>query len=108
MKFLENKERHNWTEFYYLSDFTDEQVRELNDRYDHLDDDEKLSNDWVKITFPSGREEIYHFSDFMRWQGQKPEGLKEWNGYKSVTFFSTVLIQISNGIPCYKATVCYS
>ena len=88
----------DWIEFLYLSDIPKKTQKEILNDYDHLGEDEVFDR-WCYLDF-GNRKEYYHISDFLCWDtpwtGSKPEYLKEWHGYKSESFFSSVLIQVSD------------
>ena len=74
----------NNRQFLYGYDIPD---KVLEEQFDHLDEDEKCDN------FIKYRNNYYHISDFMRIEHN--ENLKGWDGYLSDSYFSGILIKLS-------------
>lgn len=85
------KTDHKWKNFLYGNEVPKKVLAE----YDWLSEDEKWDG-WVR----RGKE-YYHISDFMRIPGPNPFGGK-WNGYFSDSFFSGIVIEMSDDGEQYK------
>ncbi len=85
------KTNYQWKNFLYGNEVPKKVLAE----YDWLDDDEKM-NGWIQR-----RGEYYHISDFMGTTPPKRFGGK-WNGYLSDSFFSGVLIEVSDDGEQYR------
>ena len=59
----------------------------VKEDYDYLSSEEK-EDGWIHY-----RKHWYHISDFAPVSRNAPEWMKEWDGYKSDSFFSGVLIK---------------
>jgi len=99
-----------WTEFFYIDDLAELgiDIKELRRDYDHLDSDYIDGQSWIVL--PVGeRKKVYHISDFLAWgtpwTGPKPEKFKDYTGYKPDTFFSMILITISDCGEAYKVSM---
>ena len=64
--------------------------------YDHLSEDEKYDR-WIIY-----RKSLYHLSDFLRINSNSPFNSKKWEGYLSDSFFSGILIKVSQDGEQYK------
>ena len=114
-KFNPTFDGQEWKEFFYLSDLADygANIEQLKNDYDHLDDLD--AQNWVVLfrKHPDGSpiHEFYHVSDFLGWStpwtGPRPDIFEQYHGYKSDTFFSMVLIALSDDCSRYKASLYY-
>ena len=89
MSDLTIRTNHQWRQFTYRSEVPD---KVLADQFDHLDEDEGFDG------FFCYRGIWYHLSDFMRVGYPGPFGqtaMGGWHGYASDSFFSGVLIKVS-------------
>mgnify|MGYP003643733600 CR=1 FL=1 len=71
------------------------------ERYDYLDDDESFDG-WICY-----KDNWYHMSDFMAVHNpvhnpNPPEWLQPWDGYSSDSFFSGVIIKVSDDMETYR------
>jgi len=74
----------------------------LKEQFDHLSEEEYLDN------FFKYKKVWYHISDFMRLENNVPKEFKNYDGYSSDSFFSGVLIKLSEDGERYKiATYIY-
>ena len=87
---------HKWKNFKQLH----EVPKKLADDFDWLDEDSKFTN-WIWY-----RKRLYHLSDFMdlsnRFYVTESPFPKPWHGYLSDSFFSGVLIEISDDGEQYR------
>jgi hypothetical protein len=85
-----NHDRH----FLYIYDVP----QSVQTYFDHLDDD-SASDGWIHY-----RGFWYHLSDFMRVGSQVPgnDPFSDWDGYASDSYFSGVLIKVSDDGESYR------
>lgn len=81
--------------------------QERNFLYEHEVPKHILENDldYAKDTgdgFIKYKGNYYHLCDFMRIEGNFPNEFKGWNGYLSDSFFSGILIKVSEDGETYK------
>ena len=88
---LEIKTDHKWKQFKYGYDV---EKRKDYKYYDWMDENDK-GDGWIIY-----HRRLYHISDFMRIENI-PE-FSGWNGYHSDSFFSGVLIKLSDDGERYK------
>ena len=77
---------YQWRQFKYRY----EVPSSVLDWYDWLDDDESYDG-WIKYL-----DRWYHVTDFMRLDGPHPEKFGDWHGVYSDSFFSGVVIRLSD------------
>ena len=73
--------------------YKDEVPQDIIDDYDWLDEDEAFDG-WIHY-----RDRWYHTSDFMRFGyggGTVPDEFDGWHGYLNDSFFSGVIIKLSD------------
>jgi len=100
MSDLTIRTNHHWRPFRYRYEVP-EVV--LADQFDHLDEDEGYDG------FLCYRGWWYHLSDFMVWTSVGvPEEMTRWDGYASDSFFSGVLIKVSEDGEEYQVATYYS
>ena len=93
---------HHWRQFKYQNELTPAQLQDSISDYDHLEDGEEFAN-WIVY-----RGDLYHVSDFLRvgnvWQGNiSPDNpLSEWHGYNTDSYFSAVVINLSDCGEAYQ------
>ena len=92
----------HWRLFDYFWDFTAEEQATIKSDYDHMSNDEIETGDWFKY-----RGRFYGLCDFMSLHNtihcpNPPESMRGWDGYLSDSFFSGVLIKISDCRDAYK------
>ena len=80
------KTDHKWKDFLYSYQLTEKEILEL----DHLTRDEIDSRSFIRY-----KGQIYHMGDFMR-VPDGVEGLLGWHGYSSDSFFSGIVIKVSD------------
>ena len=88
---MEIRTDNKWKEFKYENQVP----KSVLEEYDWLDEDEK-SGGWIYY-----RKRWYHVSDFMRLEG-KHSFPGNWHGYHGDSFFSGVLIELSNCGDSYR------
>jgi len=81
---LNIKTDHKWRSFLYC----DSIPQDIMDEYDWLDEEDKIYG-WINY-----KGHYYHVSDFLRSSGELLE--LGWSGYYSDSFFSGVVIELSN------------
>ena len=74
--------------------FCDEVPKTVYNDFDHLDEDQKFDG-WIHY-----KNFWYHVTDFMRIENN--EHFKGWHGYNSDSFFSGVLIKLSEDSETYQ------
>jgi hypothetical protein len=84
---------HKWKQFHYW----DTVPANIYKDYDWLDPQDKSDN-WIEY-----RRSWYHVSDFMRCQN-----FSGWHGYHCDSFFSGVLVEISDDGEQYRIGTCIS
>ncbi len=82
---------HKWKNFKYKDEVPQKLVKE----YDWLSEDERFDG-WIWY-----RKRLYHIDDFMKFTDQSPFS-KPWHGYLSDSFFSGILIEISEDGEMYR------
>ena len=82
---------HNWRFLKY----SNEVPQSILDEYDWLDDDDKTDG-WIHY-----RKRWYHISDFMRVDSHNPF-FNMYHGYMSDSFFSGVLVKLSEDGESYQ------
>jgi len=75
-----------WKQFKYGDEVPESVMR---DQFDHLDEDEAYDS------FFQYRGYWYHLSDFMRIDPGAPREMRKWDGYLSDSYFSGVVIKVS-------------
>ena len=80
------KTDHKWKDFMYSYQLTEKEILEL----DHLTRDEIDSRSFIRY-----KGQIYDMGDFMRVPDQMG-GLLGWHAYSSDSFFSGVVIKVSD------------
>ena len=98
MKIITNNQ---WRDFFYLWDLPEKYQKTALADYDHLDEHESWDN-WIIY-----KDRLYHLSDFMMtrpnvWGGYPELYNKGWDGCLSETFFSCVVIALSDSNEQYK------
>ena len=83
---------HKWKQFKYGYEVPEK----VKNDFDWLEEEEK-DDGWIYY-----RKNWYHESDFMRIDNNNPFYSLGWHGYHSDSFFSGVLIQISDDGEGYK------
>jgi len=89
MDIITNK---HWRQFKYEYEVPEEEL----EYYDHLTEDFGRYDGWI-----SYRDRWYHVSDFMRLDDRSPFN-NNWHGYHSDSFFSGVLIELSDCGEMYR------
>lgn len=97
MSKLTIKSDKKWIAFKYREEVP---KKVLSKQFDHLDEDEAIDG------FFRYRNYWYHLSDFMRVPKDAFPG--KWNGYLNDSYFSGVVIQVSNDGEAYKVGTFYS
>lgn len=81
-----------WKQFKYSYEVPE---KVLADQFDWMDDDEKTDG------FINYRKCWYHISEFLAFEKNK-EGVGPWQAYSADSFFSSVMIRVSNDGEEYK------
>ena len=68
----------------------------MNDQFDWMDEDEQFDG-WIHY-----RNNWYHTSDFMRIDHHPDSDFSSWHGYHGDSFFSGVLIKLSDDGESYQ------
>jgi hypothetical protein len=89
---------HKWKQFKYGYEVP---AKVMADQFSHMDKETQDAG------FLQYRGYWYHLSDFMRINKNAPFGRK-WNGYLSDTFFSGILIEVSEDGETYRVGRYYS
>ena len=97
MKVITN---YNWREFRYGNEVPES----VHADYEHLEESEHYDM-WIWY-----RSRWYHISDFLAWNtpwtGPKPADLAYWDGMVTDTFFSGVVIKVSEDCEKYQIGLC--
>ncbi len=91
---MEIKTNHQWREFIYWHELTEKEQQE----FDYMDIEEQEN-----VTFLRYRNWVYSLDCFMR-----SDSFPQWDGYHGDSFFSGVLIKLSNDGSMYKIATYYS
>ena len=87
----------HWNDFVYGYELTDTEKAD----FDYIDE---IDSDAYFIRYKGV---VYHLEEFMRIE-YSPDELKDWDGIHNDTFFSGVLIRISDDVEQYQIATCYS
>ena len=82
----------HWRNFLYGNELTDKEVED----FDWMDDP-RLEDGFIRY-----RGATYHLSEFMSCNGHGSPFADKWHGYHSDSFFSAVVIQMSDDCEQYK------
>ena len=93
------KTNRQWRDFTYRYDVPE---KVLDSDFDYLDAEETVDG------FFQYRGVWYHLDGFMRLSTDAPEGMQGWSGYVSDSFFSGVLIRLSDDGEQYQIATYYS
>ena len=77
-------------ELLYLQDFSEAEQQQIRSDYDWMEPEDLECN----FGFFRYRSSVYHLQDFMRASGP-PVELEGWDGYHSDSYFSGVLIRLT-------------
>lgn len=98
---LEIKTDHKWKQFKYGYDV--EKRKDYKD-YDWMDENDK-GDGWIiyhRRLHHIYHRRLYHISDFVLIENENIPEFSGWNGYHSDSFFSGVLIKVSQDGEQYK------
>jgi hypothetical protein len=104
------KTNHHWRPFKYANEVP---KKILDNEFDWMEKDEDgLPKDYLD-GFICYRGTWYHTEDFMSLHNKvhcpnPPDFMKGWDGYHSDSFFSGVLIKLSDDGECYQIATYYS
>ena len=93
---------HHWRLLKYYHDFTEEEKEEIDSDYDWMDQEERETSDWIVY-----RDRVYNIADFMSIHNRVynpviQDWQQGWDGYLSDSFFSAILIKLSDCGDMYK------
>ena len=89
-------------EFYYFEDIPEKKQKELKSDYDWMDEDELLSQAWMKYA-GKDRDDWYHLSDFLRLdRNNKSMFPGDWTGYFSMGYGYGMLVEVDDSGEGYK------
>ena len=91
---------HHWRPFKYYQDFSEKEQNEIDDSYDWMSQEERETADWIEY-----RNRVYCTQDFMADRNDRFPG---WHGYLTDSFFSGLLIKLSDCGDAYKIALMLS
>ena len=98
---------HHWRPFQYLYEFPEDDQKTIKSDYDYMED-ETLESSYFFVY----RNRFYSLDDFMSLHNKvhcpnPPDFMKGWDGYLNDSFFSGILIKLSEDGEFYQIATFY-